>query len=125
MKCLACKPYGCKKCSSSDNGVCEELLDEIDGAYIDGAGAVQPVCENSHAFAYNEKEEICQQCAEGCYTCIFDYDICRECKEGWDFHGGSKTCLRATLGLTAVNFIVVVTILAAGIFTCVKSTKLG
>ena len=62
---------------------------------------------------------------DGCVSCIYDYDFCTSCKAGWDFNRGGYNCLRATLGLTAVNFVLSVLVVAGGVLTCMKANKLS
>lgn len=122
IDCIQCMP-GCKKCS--DVSSCDDLLDSVDGASLDGAGAIDAICSAGNGHAYNKKDETCDNCAEGCASCLYDKDLCGSCKVGWDYNREGRDCLRATLGLTAVNFVLAVVIVAAGIFTCIKASKLG
>lgn len=122
VECIQCVP-GCKSCS--DASTCDDLFDSVDGASIDGVGAIIAICDDADDHAYNKKDETCDNCAEGCSRCLYDKDLCAACKVGWDYNRDGRDCLRATLGLTAVNFILAVVIVAAGIFTCIKASKLG
>lgn len=122
IDCIQCLP-GCKECNSEST--CDDLLDSVDGASIDLRGAIAAVCSSTDGHAYNKEDETCDSCAEGCSSCLYDKDICTSCKVGWDYNRDGRDCLRATLGLAAVNFIFAVTIAAAGILTCIKAHKLG
>ena len=122
VNCVECN-FGCKACD--EDLTCNDLLDLIDGAEIDSSGTIVGNCDNNlFTYGYNPEDETCEMCADGCTSCLYDYDVCGGCRVGWDYNRGGRACLRATLGLTAVNFVLSVLILAGAILTCLKASKL-
>ena len=116
--------FGCNDCEA--DLTCNDLFDYIDGAEINPAGIIVPNCDsNFFTYGYNPEDETCDRCADGCTSCIYDYDVCGSCKVGWDYNRGDRACLRATLGLTAVNFVLSILVLAGAVLTCLKASKLS
>lgn len=120
IDCVQCF-FGCKDCE--DDYSCNDLFDYVDGASL-VSGAPDTICI-SGAHYYNVNDDTCEECMTGCTSCAYDYDICTSCKVGWDYNRGGRSCLRATLGLTAVNFVLSVLVVAGGVLTCMKASKLS
>ena len=119
IECIQCE-FGCKDCDN-DATTCNDLFDWVDGADI-VSGTITNYCNAPHA--YNKETELCELCQTGCSMCLIDHDACILCKTGWDFYEGDYSCTRATLGLTATNFVLSVLALAASVLTCLKASKL-
>lgn len=113
-QCTACQPV-CKTCSTS--AACLTYIDKIKGV-SNGS----PIC--SSAGAYNTNKDICDNCLEGCLTCMIDYNVCSSCRQGWDFDRKNGQCLRATLGLAAVVLALSVLMLLVGVISCICACKL-
>ena len=121
IDCVQCF-LGCKSCE--DDYSCNDLYDYVDGASLNSAGTPEYTCVGGNHW-YNPTDDTCEECMTGCTSCAYDYDLCLSCKVGWDYNRGGRSCLRATLGLTAVNFVLSVLVVAGGVLTCMKASKLS
>ena len=132
IDCVQCSPL-CRTCD--EDGACDDLWDSVEGAEIDSNGDIQGVCGDNSVYgmvsltytsaAYNKEDDNCSRCMEGCNQCVYDYDICTSCMVGWDYNRGGRACLRASLGLAAVNMILSIVLVVAGVLTCLKASKLS
>ena len=121
--CTLCFPL-CLTCSTATT--CDTYVDKVKG--VDRSTTPPTVtCASasvSAGYGYNKNNDSCDLCAVGCVKCAFDYDLCVECKEGWDFDRNAFACTRATLGLSAVVLALSVLTLLVGVITCVCAFKL-
>lgn len=125
----------CTKCNDmcatcSGGASCTTFIDRVTG--VDRSVtpqtllcAAQGVTIFGTTFGYKKASDTCDYCAEGCSACAVDYDICTDCKLGWDFDAKNRTCLRATLGLTATVLALSALILFLTIITCICACKLS
>lgn len=79
------------------------------------------ICSSGY---YNKNENACGRCADGCLSCVVDYDYCYDCLDGWDWDRSSMKCVRATLGLAAVVLALSVLTLIFGVIICLLACKL-
>lgn len=115
--CGRCNPI-CSTCNaaSAATGGCTAYKDTVKG--VSGTTAT---CA---AGSYNQGKDRCDSCAEGCTMCFIDYDICYECKQGYDWDRSGLKCVRASLGLAAVVLALSVLLLIFGVITCLLACKL-
>lgn len=123
-QCSLCHPM-CSTCSAMSS--CITFLDKVKG--VDRTTTPQTILCSSASLTggtigYNKNSDTCDRCVDGCLSCSIDYDICTECKQGWDFDRAGSKCVRATLGLAAAVLAVQGLTIIVVVITCIFAWKL-
>ena len=120
--CTLCFPL-CTTCTTVT--ACTTFIDRLKGVNrTTNTALCSGATITGSALGYNKNSDTCDRCADGCASCSIDYDVCIDCKSGWDFDRAGLTCTRATLGLAAVVLALSALTLIVVVITCICACKL-
>lgn len=123
-ECTACLPF-CTTCTTSLScTVASDKIKGVDRSVSPNTFLCSTASYTGAVVGYNKEKDQCQFCMEGCSACAVDYNVCIQCRTGWDFDRPNYACLRATVGLAAVVLALSVLTLLIGVITCVCACKL-